>query len=155
MKKLKIYIDTSVFGGYFDEEFKEFTIPLFSRLMSQDFEIIYSDITANELAGAPENVKKLVQHLPANSTQYVTANVEALNLARKYVEEEVVGMTSFADCVHIALATIHNANILISWNFKHIVNVVRIIGYNSVNNSEGYKSIDIRSPRELLTYEEE
>lgn len=155
MKKLKVYIDTSVFGGFFDEEFKEYTIPLFSRLLNQDFEIIFSNVTASELSNAPEKVKKLAQQLPEKSTQYVTANEEALNLARKYIEEEVVGMTSFADCIHIALATIHNANILISWNFKHIVNVVRIIGYNSVNNSEGYKSIDIRSPRELLTYEEE
>jgi hypothetical protein len=74
-------------------------------------------------------------------------------LAKKYIEDGVVGATSYADCLHIALATIHNVNILISWNFKHFVNVIRIVGYNSVNLSEGYKQIDIRSPRELLTYE--
>ena len=74
-------------------------------------------------------------------------------MAKKYIEDGVVGATSYADCLHIALATIHNVNILISWNFKHFVNVIRIVGYNSVNLSEGYKQIDIRSPRELLTYE--
>jgi predicted nucleic acid-binding protein len=155
MKKLKIYLDTSVFGGYFDEEFKEFTIPLFQRMINHDFTLLFSNITANELQNAPDEVKQLVQQLPAESTQYVESDEESLNLARKYITENVVGETSFADCIHIALATIHNANVLISWNFKHIVNVVRIIGYNSVNNAEGYKSIDIRSPRELLIYEED
>lgn len=92
--------------------------------------------------------------LPNESTEYVKSDVETAELAKKYIEEGVVGATSYADCLHIALATIHNANILVSWNFKHIVNVVRIVGYNSVNTSEGYKPIDIRSPRELINYED-
>ena len=87
-------------------------------------------------------------------TKYVKSDIESANLAKRYIEEGVVGATSYADCLHIALATIHNANILVSWNFKHIVNVVRIVGYNAVNLSEGYKQIDIRSPRELITYED-
>lgn len=81
------------------------------------------------------------------------SDVETANLAKRYIEEGVVGATSYADCLHIALATKHNVNILVSWNFKHIVNVVRIVGYNSVNLTEGYKTIDIRSPRELMNYE--
>jgi len=76
-------------------------------------------------------------------------------LLNRYIEEGVVGQTSFIDCLHIAMATIHNANILVSWNFKHIVNVVRILGYNSVNLTESYKKLDIRSPRELSYNEEE
>ncbi len=81
------------------------------------------------------------------------SNIESAQLAKRYIEEGVVGLTSYVDCLHIALATIQNANILVSWNFKHIVNVARIIGYNSVNMAEGYKPIDIRSPRELINYE--
>jgi len=84
----------------------------------------------------------------------VKSDVETANLAKKYIYKGVVGTTSYADCLHIALATKHNTNILISWNFKHIVNVDRIVGYNSVNISEGYKPIDIRSPRELINYED-
>ena len=154
MKKLTLYLDTSVFGGYFDEEFKEFTVPLFERIKEEDFEVIFSDITENELLNAPNRVKTLVESLPIQSTKYVNSNEESIQLAQKYIEEGVVGQTSLADCLHIALATIHNANILISWNFKHIVNVVRILGYNSVNLTESYKQIDIRSPRELLNHEE-
>ena len=154
MKKQRIYLDTSVFGGLYDEEFKEFTEPLFDRIKNSEFEIIHSNITEQELKNAPDQIRKLTELLPKKSTEFVKSDVETANLAKKYIDEGVVGATSYADCLHIALATKHNANILISWNFKHIVNVIRIVGYNSVNTSEGYKPIDIRSPRELLNYED-
>ena len=150
-KKIPIVkIDTSVFGGLHDEEFKEHTEPLFERIENSEFEIIYSNITENELEFAPDRVKATVKSLPKNSMEYVKSDVETTTLARKYIEQGVVGATSLTDCLHIALATIHNANILVSWNFKHIVNVTRITGYNSVNLAEGYKQIDTRSPRELI-----
>lgn len=141
-------------ADYFDEEFREFTEPLFERIKNFEFEIIYSNITEQELVEAPEKIKATTILLPKDSTEYVKSDIETAKLARKYIEEGVVGPTSYADCLHIALATKHNANILVSWNFKHIVNVVRIVGYNSVNTSEGYKPIDIRSPRELINYED-
>ncbi len=154
MKKQRIYLDTSVFGGLFDEEFKEFTEPLFKRIKNHEFYIIISNVTKDELSSAPENVRKQPELIPANIIDFVKSEIESVLLAKKYIEEGVVGKTSYADCLHIAIATIHNANILVSWNFKHIVNVVRIVGYNAVNMAEGYKQIDIRSPRELLTYED-
>lgn len=153
MKKQRIYLDTSVFGGLHDEEFQEFTKPLFERIKKLEFEVIFSNVTEQELENAPEKIKATTELLPKNSTKYVKSDIETAELAKKYIEEGVVGPTQYADCLHIALATIHNANILVSWNFKHIVNVVRIVGYNSVNIAEGYKQIDIRSPRELITYE--
>jgi len=154
MKKQRIYLDTSIFGGLYDEEFKEYTEPLFERIKKSEFEIIYSNVTKQELENAPDRIRATVELLPKDSTVYVKSDIESANLAKKYIDEGVVGPISYADCLHIALATIHNANILISWNFKHIVNVVRIVGYNSVNIAEGYKPIDIRSPRELMTYED-
>lgn len=153
MKKQRIYLDTSIFGWLFDEEFKEYTEPLFERIKNLEFEIIHSNVTEQELENAPEKIKATTKLLPNLSTEYVKSDIETVKLAKKYIEEGVVGATSYADCLHIALATKHNANILLSWNFKHIVNVVRIVGYNSVNMSEGYKPIDIRSPRELMNYE--
>jgi len=154
MKKQRIYLDTSIFGGLHDEEFKDYTEPLFERVKKSEFEIIYSNVTEQELENAPDRIRATIELLPKDSTVYVKSDIESANLAKKYIDEGVVGPTSYADCLHIALATIHNANILISWNFKHIVNVVRIVGYNSVNIAEGYKPIDIRSPRELMTYED-
>src|SRR5690606_1096736 len=154
MKKQRIYLDTSVFGGLHDEEFQDYTEPLFERIRKSEFEIIFSNITERELENAPEKIRATTKLLPTNSTLYVKSDIEAAQLAKKYINEGVVGPTSYADCLHIALATIHNANILVSWNFKHIVNVIRIVGYNSVNIVEGYKQIDVRSPRELMTYED-
>jgi len=154
VKKQLLYLDTSVFGGLFDEEFKEFTEPLFRRIDKNEFDVIFSDVTRKELITAPEKIRKRAESLPKISTIFVQSKIESVQLAKKYIDEGVVGKTSYVDCLHIALATIHNANVLVSWNFKHIVNMVRIIGYNAVNLTEGYKQIDIRSPRELLNYED-
>ena len=71
----------------------------------------------------------------------VEVDNDILTLATKYIEEKVVGQTSFDDCIHIATATIHKADILASWNFKHIVNIYRIRGYNSINLRMNYPSL--------------
>jgi predicted nucleic acid-binding protein len=151
--KQKIYIDTSVFGGYFDEEFSEHTIPLFERIENGEFILLYSNVTQDELEYAPEKVKELVQNLKVEYTEYLEATDEAIELATEYISEKVVGQTSYADCLHIALATINRADFLVSWNFKHIVNIQRIRGYNSINIKNGYKQLEIRSPREFENYE--
>ena len=79
---------------------------------------------------------------------------EILKLASLYVAERVVGQTSFDDCIHIATATIYKADILVSWNFKHIVNLYRIRRYNSINIRLNYSALEIRSPKEILEYED-
>jgi hypothetical protein len=81
-------------------------------------------------------------------------NVAAIKFAKSYIEENVVGKTSFDNCVHIALATIHKVDILVSWDFKHIVNVYRIRGYNAVNLRLGYQTLEIRSPKEIINHED-
>ena len=153
--KQRIYIDTSVFGGYFDEEFMEHTIPLFDRIYSGDFIILYSTVTQEELENAPEKIRDLVKKIKVEQTEFIETNDEAIDLALEYITEKVVGKTSFADCLHIALATINRADFLISWNFKHIVNIERIRGYNSINIKNGYKQLEIRSPREFSKYEDD
>lgn len=151
----RIYIDTSVFGGYFDEEFSEHTVPLFERFRNDEFTLLFSTVTQDELESAPEEVKALVKGFKANSTEFLSVTDEAVNLASEYIAEKVVGMTSYADCLHIALATINRADFLVSWNFKHIVNIQRIRGYNSINIKNGYRQIEIRSPREFEKYEDD
>lgn len=153
--KQRIYIDTSVFGGYFDEEFAEHTIPLFDRLKSNEFTLLFSTVTQDELENAPDKVKELVKSLKIESTEFLDTSAEAVDLATEYIAEKVVGQASYADCLHIALATINRADFLVSWNFKHIVNVQRIRGYNSINIKNGYRQIEIRSPREFEKYEDD
>ena len=152
--KQRLYLDTSVFGGYFDEEFSEFTRPLLERLQNGEFRLLFSTVTQDELSSAPERVANLVKSLKAENTEFMETNDEAVELATRYIAEKVVGQTSFADCLHIALATISRADYLISWNFKHIVNVQRIRGYNAINIKNGYKELEIRSPRDFMTYED-
>jgi len=152
--KQRLYIDTSVFGGFFDEEFSEFTRPLLKRLQDGEFKLLFSVVTEDELSAAPENVKGLVTNLKVENTEFIDTTDEAIELATQYISEKVVGQTSFADCLHIALATINRADYLISWNFKHIVNVQRIQGYNAINIKNGYKQLEIRSPRDFMTYED-
>lgn len=152
--KQGIQIDTSVFGGYFDEEFSENTIPLFDRINNGEFILLYSNVTQDELENAPEKVKDLVKSLKIEFTEFLETTDEAIELATEYVTEKVVGQTSFADCLHIALATINRADFLISWNFKHIVNIQRIREYNSINIKNGFKQLEIRSPREFIKYED-
>ncbi len=150
----RAYIDTSVFGGFYDNEFEEFTKPLFERIRNKNLKIIYSSVTEEELENAPEIVKQLIRSLLSDCVEFVDVLDDAVELAMTYINEKVVGKTSLDDCLHIALATIHKADYLVSWNFKHIVNVDRIRGYNSVNIKLGYSTIDIRSPRELIRYED-
>ncbi len=85
--------------------------------------------------------------------EFVEVTEAAYLLADIYISEKVVGQTSADDCVHIATATINKVDILISWNFKHIVNVFRIRGYNSINIRCGYPQLDIRSPKEIVNDE--
>ena len=152
MKKQRIYIDTSVFGGYFDSEFEEFTKPLFDRIEKGEFTILFSPVTQEELENAPSRVRSLVTNLKSSQTEFLETTDETVDLATEYIVDKVVGETSYADCLHIALATINRADLLISWNFKHIVNIERIRGYNSINIKNGYKQLEIRSPRDLMNY---
>ena len=152
LKRLTLYVDTSVIGGYFDIEFAHETKELFDNLESSRFDIMYSSVTENELLDAPKQVQELLQTIPDLLKKRVDLTEEAVMLADAYITENVVGKTSREDCFHIALATINKADILVSWNFKHIVNVIRIRGYNAVNLKLGYSQIDIRSPKDIINY---
>lgn len=152
--KQRIYFDTSVFGGAFDSEFDEATLQLFERVKLGKIIWVYSDLTETELMKAPKNIIEYFKSLPKKYMERVEIDNDILTLATKYIEEKVVGQTSFDDCLHIATATIHKADILASWNFKHIVNVYRIRGYNSINLRMNYPSLEIRSPKEITEYED-
>ena len=153
MRIKRVYIDTSVVGGYFDKEFKVPTRALFKLVENRDLIFVTSDLMELELNEAPQNVRQLLHRFPDECFEKIAMTNEAFILAEKYISENVVGKASIEDCRHIALATIYKVDVLISWNFKHIVNLERIKGYNSVNLKLGYPFIEIRSPREILHYE--
>jgi predicted nucleic acid-binding protein len=149
-KKISLYPDTSIFGGYYDDVFMQDTRLLFEKIKDGTYDIFVSSLTQTELKNAPDDVKKLLNQI---EWQPLTVTQDCELLADEYIKENVVGATSRDDCIHIATATIHNIDILVSWNFKHIVNIERIRGYNSVNMKHGYKRLDIHSPKEMGLYE--
>lgn len=148
----RIYIDTSVIGGFYDEEFQEVTRELFKRLENNEIVFVVSDLLDLELLEAPEQVRELLGKYSSDKFERVSLTEDAILLADAYVTEKVVGKTSLEDCRHIALATINRVDVLASWNFKHIVNLDRIKGYNSVNLRLGFPMIEIRSPKDLIKY---
>ncbi|MFN3907642.1 MAG: PIN domain protein [Flavobacterium sp.] len=155
MKKDRIYIDTSIVGDFFDDEFESETKLLFKRLENNEVIFVVSDLLEVELERAPVRVKNLLNQFPDAFFERVTLTLEAKELGELYVKENVVGKTSMEDCYHIAMATINNVDVLASWNFKHIVNYTRIKGYNAVNLKSGYNLLEIRNPKDLIEYENE
>ncbi|HHP7241657.1 MAG TPA: hypothetical protein ACFCUD_08280 [Cyclobacteriaceae bacterium] len=148
-----VYLDTSVFGGYFDEEFSDNTFPFFERIMDERIQMFVSRLLIAELAEAPNEVRELLNKIPREQQVFLELTEEARELANKYMDENVVGRTSRADCQHIAMATLAKADVLVSWNFKHIVNLDRIRGYNGINLLMGYNPIEIRTPKEIERYD--
>ena len=151
----RCYFDTSVFGGVFDAEFEEETLLLFEKVRLQQISCVYSDLTERELRQAPERVRSFFQQLNPAFLERIEVTPESYQLALTYINEKVVGPTSLDDYLHIATATLSKVDILISWNFKHIVNIFRIRGYNSVNLRLGHGTLEIRSPKEIVGYEDE
>jgi predicted nucleic acid-binding protein len=150
----RIYIDTSVIGGYYDAPLQAATQQLFERIQNGEFTVLLSSVTQDELENAPTHVQELVKNMKNEFIKFLITSDEAVELANDYINEKVVGQSSYADCLHIALATIHRADFLISWNFRHIVNVQRIRGYNFINIRNGYKQLEIRSPKDFEKYED-
>lgn len=152
--KPRIYIDTSVIGGYFDEEFESASRRLFDRIANKDFDVYFSEVNETELSLAPKYIRDLKNIIPTDCYKYLILNDEAKELAETYVKEKALGQASLNDAYHIALASVSRLDCLISWNFKHIVNFDKIRLFNSINLKLGYPLIDIRTPLEFLNYED-
>ncbi len=150
MKKLRIYIDTSVIGGCFDKEFFEDSIALFDMSRKGKIVLLLSDLLVAELDNAPERVLQLFKTLPGYNLERIDISEDALNLRDKYIKDKVLGRASENDALHVAIASVHGADMIVSWNFKHIVHYDKIRGFNAVNIREGYGIIAIHSPKEVV-----
>lgn len=114
---------------------------------------VLSDVTAAEVRSAPEPVRRLHQEILALAGSVLPVTLEVLGLVAKYEAKEILAAKFRADMQHIALATIAAVDALVSWNFKHIVRLEKIQRFNAVNVESGYQALNIRSPREVTTYE--
>ena len=153
MKRPRIYIDTSVIGGCFDPEFSPWSNGLMRDFAAGTFVPVFSDVVAAEVQDAPEAVRLKYEELLRSVHEFVLTTEEVLGLADAYQRRGVLPPTYYDDGLHIALATIAGVDLLVSWNFKHIVHFDKIRLFSSVNLEQGYKPLPIHSPREVTRVE--
>jgi len=154
MHKIRVYADTSVFGGTQDEEFSEASRCFFERVHKGEFVVLLSPVTLRELEKSPDTIKAVWQSLPPELVEVLPLGADVQELAKAYIRANVLAADSQNDALHVAAATVAGADLILSWNFKHIVNFSRIRGFNSVNISLGYRTLTILSPLEVSYGEE-
>jgi hypothetical protein len=148
LNKFRVYIENSVIGGYFDKEFEVPTRKLFDKFRTEEYIAVVSAHTFKELdGGAPEKVK---ENLKTIKYEEHLLNNEMYILTEKYMTKNIVSEQYRSDALHIAIATILKVDVLVSWNFKHIVNLNKIKLFNAVNLEEGYGILEIRTPLEVI-----
>lgn len=150
---MRIYVDTSVFGGYFEPEFAEPTRRLFEMFERGEARLVLSTVTIEELEYAPSYVRELPDTLPPERVEKVGRPPEVAALAALYLQEGVMRPTMLVDALHIASAVVARVDVLVSWNFRDFVNAQKIRGYNTINLRLGYPAIDIRSPLRVMRHE--
>ena len=155
MKTQRIYLDTSVIGGCFDGEFEVWSNALINDIRCGLFDGVTSEVVEAEIADAPKNVQeKFIEFLKMNP-EILELNTKAFELVDTYLRYKILSKKFRNDMLHIALATIADVDILVSWNFRHIVRYDKIRQFNAVNLQQGYHSLDIYSPMEVTSYEKD
>lgn len=149
MLPLRVYLDTSVIGGAFDAEFQKDTDLFLQQVRRGAVRVVVSEQVEAELKLAPREVRGLLAELYGLGAERLLVTGDARALAGAYLAAGVVSPKYLADALHIALATLARVDVLVSWNFKHIVNLRRIRGFNGVNLLRGHGTLEIRSPREV------
>ena len=146
----RIYTDTSVIGGCEDDEFRVPSRRLLDAFVRGHLRLVLSELTLRELETAPEAVRGVLRAVPDGHIEFLRLTGPAAALAQQYLAERVLGPGMLADAEHIAMASVARVDVLVSWNFKHIVNLRHIHGYHDVNRRLGYPALEIRTPREVL-----
>ena len=153
MDRLRIYIDTSVLGGCFDEEFSVWSNGLIRDFRAGRLIPVLSDATAAEVREAPEAVQEMHREMVRLAGGVLPVTPAVVELVEAYRSRQILPAKFAADMTHIALATLAEVDALVSWNFKHIVRLEKIRLFNAANAELGYRVLNILSPREVSTHE--
>lgn len=156
MKKLKVYLDTSIINFLFavdSPEYMQITIDFFDHYIT-DYDIFISEIVLLEIWKS-KNAQKREQLLSAIQRYrlevYDTLTGEIEELAREYIEAGVIQEKNLEDALHLAFSTFYEFDILLSWNFRHLANIKKQIAVNSINEREGFlKELYLLSPMEVI-----
>ena len=145
-----MYVDSSVVGGKFNKRVAERTKPFWDAVEKNEIIVVVSDMLEEEVmdANTPQRVKDFFYTLLQSQAVRIMTTEEVSMLAKRYIAEKVVDKSSFADCVHVALATLANADVLVSWNLTHMVNNSN--EYKRVNGTLGYSKIEILTPEKFM-----
>jgi predicted nucleic acid-binding protein len=149
MRRLRIYLDTSVFGAIEDVKSAEAARRLFQAIAAERYIVLVSPETVREIGAAPEEARARYDEIPASSLESVSFGDDVQSLAQAYIVAGVLTSSHESDARHVAAATIARADVILSWNFRHMVNFERIRKFNGVNAMQGYPAIEIRSPLEM------
>ena len=152
-RPIRVYADTSVYGGVFDEEFSVSSRLFFDDVRTGRFRLVISPLVSDELLDAPEPVRALLADIRVKADT-VDVTDDAVRLQQAYMAAKIVGAKWETDALHVAVATVSECAVIVSWNFKHIVNFERIPLYNGVNLSKGYGTIAIHTPQEVIVHED-
>jgi len=150
---IRIYADTSVYGGVFDEEFAEPSRAFFDRVREGRFRLVVSALVEDELAQSPLEVRDWFGQFRARADS-VAVTGEAVALRQAYLDAGIVTPNAIDDALHVALATVARCDIIVSWNFRHIVHYQKVPLYNAVNVLHRQATLDIRSPLEVIEDED-
>lgn len=148
-----LYLDTSVIGGYHDSEWMADTQELWRQAGAGHWRLVTSIVAEAELGHAPENVRAVFAET-FDAGNILDTSVEIEELAQAYMAAGVVPRKYLDDALHVAMATVHGVRLVVSWNFKHLVNVRREDGFNAVNLLQGWPPVRIVSPKELIYADE-
>jgi hypothetical protein len=132
-----------------DEEFEGPSKRFFGGVLAGRYVVLVSEVVYGELRNAPDDIREVIRSFPPGGLEEIQIDDTVRSLADAYIEAGVVGSASRPDALHMAAATVGGADLILSWNFKHIVNYDRIQAFNSVNLRNRYRAIDIRSPLEM------
>ena len=152
-RPVRVYADTSVYGGVFEEEVRRSSTVFFDQVRGGHFELVISALCQDEIAGAPAEVREHFDGLVR--TQGITpVPPAAIALRNAYVKAGIVGAAHGADALHVAIASVARCVFIVSWNFRHIVHYDKVALYNATNVAEGYTPIGIFAPPEVIGYDE-
>lgn len=154
MKKPQLYLETSVWNFYFADdapEKKEITLIFFDKIKRGEYEIFISDIVVEEIGKADDNKKKMLLNIIVEySPHRLIVDEEVAELAQKYIFEGVLPSNKIEDAMHAAVATVFEMDALISWNLKHLSNLIKMELINGINMKEGYsKRLELITPMEV------
>lgn len=154
LRPIRVYADTSVFGGVFDEGFEKASRVFFDQVRERQFELVVSALVQEEIEEAPPRVHQFFDSV-ADPREIIPVSAAALDLQEAYLEAGIVGIARQADALHVALAAVSACVCIVSWNFRHIVHFEKIPMYNAISSARGYRPLGIFSPPEVIRYEEE